>query len=83
MGQFAKKGFSKEEHKIKRIKISRSLSITHLPFVDDVLLLGLGNVEEWKQYNNFIEVFCKVTMIMISKENSIFLHNNPNVGIRK
>ena len=48
MGQFAKKGFSKEEHKIKRIKISRSLSITHLPFVDDVLLLGLGNVEEWK-----------------------------------
>ena len=33
----------KVEHKIKGINITHSLPITHLLFVDDVLIFGLGN----------------------------------------
>ena len=31
-------------------KVSSSLNLTHLLFVDDVLLFGLGNVEEWQHF---------------------------------
>ena len=71
----------KVEHKIKGINITHSLPITHLLFVDDVLIFGLGNREEWELYRSIIKIFCNATEMMISKEKSIFLHNNPEVVI--
>ena len=39
---------AKAKGMIKGIKICKNLSITHFLFVDDVLLLGLYSLEEWR-----------------------------------
>ena len=38
---------------ISGIKVSQSLYLTHLLFVDDVILFGTGTVEEWQNYKEF------------------------------
>ena len=38
---------AKRNGKIKGIKILSQLFLTHLLFVDDVILFGLGTFEEW------------------------------------
>ena len=42
---------------IKGINISSSLSLTHLLFIDDVVLFGVGTVEEWKAFDEILAVF--------------------------
>ena len=72
---------SKEEQPIRVIKISQSLFITHLLFIDDDILLGLGYVEEWNRYRGNIDSFCKSIRIIISGEKYMFLHENPEARI--
>ena len=38
---------SKKKGKIKGVKISKKMFITHLVFVDDVLMFGIDSMEEW------------------------------------
>ena len=83
----------KEERKIRGINISCFyvyfsftyiscfMSIFHLLFVDDVLLLGLGNVEEWKQYKEIIDYFFKTSGMLVSVDKSLFVHNDSEAKI--
>jgi len=63
---------------IRGIKISSSLSLTHLLFVDDVILLGTGTLPEWIAFDVILSTFCKASGMSISADKSCFLFNNVN-----
>ena len=59
---------------IKGFQYSHGLSITHLLFVDDILLFGIGTVSEWKAYKDALDLFCSATGMSVSKEKSSFIY---------
>ena len=62
--------------KIKGIKISSHLSLTHLLFVDDVILFGLGSFKEWMAFKVILDTFCEAFGRCINLNKSCFLHND-------
>ena len=64
---------------IKGIKITSSLALTHLLFVDDVILLGSGTLSEWMAFDVILSTFCKALGMNISMDKSCFLFNNVDV----
>ena len=51
----------KREGKLQHIKFSYALHFTHILVVDDVVLFGVGLVEEWTIFAEFINLFCVAT----------------------
>ena len=75
-------GFSLLIHKdkwfglIKGLKFSSTLSITHILFVDDVVMFGYGSSAEWRHFRFIIDLFAAASGMSISSEKSSFLTNN-------
>ena len=67
---------------IKGINISPHFSLTHLLFVDDVILLGTGSLSEWMAFDIILSKFCKASGMNISLDKSCFLYNNVDIDIR-
>ena len=65
---------------VKGIKISQELSLTHLLFVDDVILFGIGTFEEWIAFKVLLDTFCEASGLLINSEKSCFLFNNVDDG---
>ena len=42
---------------IKGFQYSPNMSVTHLLFVDDVILFGIGTVSEWGSYKEGLDLF--------------------------
>jgi hypothetical protein len=53
--------------------VARGLYITHLMFVDDIILFGNGNFGEWILYKDLLELFSKATGMAFSPQKSMFL----------
>ena len=66
---------------IRGIKISPSLALTHLLFVDDVILLGTGTLLEWMAFDVILSSFCKAFGMCISMDKSVFLFNNVETAV--
>jgi len=64
------------EGKIFGIKVSRTIKILHLLFVDDVLIMNNGSPQEWLEIKKILHKFCSATGLMINWEKSMFLHAN-------
>jgi hypothetical protein len=62
-----------QDKKLEGVPMVRGLSITHLMFVDDVILFGIGCIYEWKVYKEVLELFCKATGIAFNPQKSMFL----------
>ena len=71
---------AREHGLIRGIKISPSLALTHLLFVDDVILLGLGTLPEWVAFEVILNTLCKASGMSISVDKSCFLFNNMDEG---
>ena len=54
---------------------ARGLSFSHLLFVDDVIIIGEGSIEEWKYMKYVIQMFCKTFELELSSNKSILLHS--------
>ena len=67
---------------IKGFQYSLDISITHLLFVDDVLLFGTANVSEWKAYKEALDLFCSATGMVVSMEKSSFLYQDVDEDTR-
>ena len=67
--------------KIKGIQISASLSLTHLLFVDDVVLFGLGTLVEWMAFEVLLENLCVASGMYISVDKSRFIFNELEEGV--
>ena len=68
---------------IMGIKVSSTLNLTHLLFVDDVLLFGVGTVEDWQHFKALLDLFCSATGMKISEEKSSFLYNEIDDIVRE
>ena len=58
------------------IQLSPSLTLSHLLFVDDVILLGSGTLQDWSAFEDIIETFCKASGMRINIEKLCFLYYN-------
>ena len=65
--------------KIRGIKISPQLSLTHLLFVDDVIMFGFRTFEELIAFKVILDTFCDASGMIINMEKSCFLHNDLDV----
>ena len=65
---------------IRGIKILSSLALTHILFVEDVVLFGIGTIEEWLAFEVILDTFCKASRLCIGLDKSRFLFNNMEVG---
>ena len=72
---------AKAKGKIRGIKISDSLYLTHLLFVDDVIFFGNGTVMEWMAFDVLLETFCSASRMSISLNKSNFLYTEMDLGI--
>ena len=66
---------------IRGIKSSSTLALTHLLFVDDVILLGTGTLLEWMAFDAILSTFWKASGMCISMEKSILLFDNVDNDI--
>ena len=56
--------------------------ITHLLFVDDVIIFGIGTIQEWGAYIEVLDLFCSTTGMTVSMEKSSFLYHNVDEETR-
>ena len=69
--------------KLKGIKISPQLFLTHLLFVDDVLLFGMGTFDDWMAFKEILDTFCEASGMCISSNKSYFFHNDLDEDLLK
>ena len=63
----------KLKEKVKGIKISLTVFISHLIFVDDVILIRKGFKEEWQHFAEIIKILCAAFGMEVSITKSIFI----------
>lgn len=71
---------ARREGVIKGIKVTKLIRITHLLFLDDVILFGEGTKKEWQAYKAIMDIFCKATSMLISESKSTILVNELEEG---
>ena len=65
----------KRARSFKGIKITSSLELTHILFIDDVVMLGEGTWENLKETKKILELYKKATGMHINVEKSILSEN--------
>ena len=65
---------AKRSGKVKGVKISTDFSLTHLLFVDDIIIFGLGSLDEWLDFKVILDLFCEASGMSINMNKSCFLH---------
>jgi hypothetical protein len=63
------------EGSVKGIMVAEATKLTHMLFVDDVLLFGDGTIREWRSYKHILETFCLATGMEINDNKSLILCN--------
>jgi hypothetical protein len=61
---------SQSQGLISGIKVVRLTKILHILFVDDILLLTKASIEEWKEIERIIQLFCKVSGLRVNMTKS-------------
>ena len=71
---------ARDEGKLSSIKFSNDIIISHLLFVDDVILFRLDNIKEWKIMHTLLDLFCNATVMEVNIEKSCsYIHKiHPN-----
>ena len=64
---------AKREGTLEGINLSLIMKITHLLFVDDVILFGKGTLVEWQVYKAILDTFYKAFGMLISENKYTFL----------
>ena len=68
-------GNAKDLKEIGGIKLEDYIKILILLFVDDVLLFGKGNSQEWRKLWELVNLLCRATGMLVSPRKSFFLYN--------
>lgn len=66
----------KDEGKIRGIKVSHFDYISHLLFIDNVLLFGIANFVEWQNFKIILDRFCLAFGMEVSTHKSCLYHSN-------
>jgi hypothetical protein len=63
---------TQSEGKISGLKVSRTIKILHLLFVDDILIMTKGTLQEWIEIKEILNIFCSATGLTINWNKSSF-----------
>jgi len=55
------------------LKVATMTIVSHLLFIDDVLILGSGKYEEWMEFKTILNSFCIAMGMDINCQKSCFL----------
>ena len=72
---------AKVNGRIRGIKIKPQLFLTHLLFVDDVIMFEMGSFEEWMAFKVILDTFCEASGMRINLDKSCFLHNDLDADL--
>ena len=64
---------AKDKGIVTGIDFSPTFLLTHLFFVDDVILFGKGSLEEWSCYRRITDIFTAASGMLVSLEKYVFL----------
>ena len=64
---------SKEEGTFQGINISRSLAITHLLFVDDIVIFGSSSYNDWHKIISIFATFSQATGMVINFQKTVII----------
>ena len=73
----------KREWTIKDIRVIGSIGISHLPFIDDILLFGQGSLKEMKHYKILVDAYYGATSIEVNYNKSCMLLNGLGVELER
>ena len=62
----------KTDKKIIGLKVMGSIYLTHILFVDNVILFDDGSLLEWLHYKSLINLFCRASGMTVSPRKSSF-----------
>lgn len=66
-------GLARERGTIRGVRATSSLSVTHVFFVDDVLLFGSYDISDWSHYQSILTLFCNALGMEINVHKSCFI----------
>ena len=69
---------AREENMIKGVKVTNQIDLTHVLFVDDVLMYGEGTLNNLQNLEKILRRYQKATGMEINPEKSNLIHNNLN-----
>ena len=70
------------DNRIEGIKIAKFIKVTHLLFVDDVVLFGKSTLAEWIAFKSIVDLFIRATWMEASDKKSIFLEFGMEVSTK-
>jgi hypothetical protein len=56
------------------IKVSRTIKILHIMFVDDVIIMSNASLSEWWEIDKIIKLFCLASGLKVNVQKSTVLH---------
>jgi len=68
---------------LQGLKVAVSTSISHIIFIDNVLILGSGKLEYWMNLKTILSNFCTATRMAINFHKSIFLFQNIDPNLKQ
>ena len=57
---------------IKGVKLSGAIFLTHTPFVNDVMIFGRGDLDEWRTIKGLTDSFCSAFGMSFNPVKSYF-----------
>jgi hypothetical protein len=63
----------KLEGKLSGVKVSRTIKILHVLFVDDVFIMSKAIAQEWWEIDKLLKSFCSASSLMINISKSTVL----------
>ena len=63
----------KREKGIEGVNFTGIVNLTHLNFVDDVLMFGKGMEEEWGAFHSLVSLFCDSSGLEVSLEKTCMI----------
>jgi len=72
-----------EEGSFHRLKVASTNFVTHLLFVDDVLILGGEEFKDWLNFKTILTMFCTTSCMEVNCHKSVFLAQNIGSSLKQ
>jgi hypothetical protein len=64
---------NQKEGKLTGVKVSRSIKILHVLFVDDVIIMSNATIHEWWEIDKLLKSFCLAFVLLFNESKSTML----------
>ena len=72
-----------EEGTFHGLKFATMNIMSHLLFIDDVLILGGGNYKDWMEFKSILNIFCTTSGMEVNYQKLVFLAQNIDRNLKQ